>query len=406
LQAIGWDARSGVFDAHVDPWAAAGEPCVGRRGGRGTGADDDPPRLAVAGLGELDRIAEQVDQDLPHARLVAPAGQSGRIAAHRIGEVDPARAGGWSDEGHRGADRLPDPERGPLDRHPVRLEAREVEHLGDQVQQMTRARARAGEIPPLALGERAVGLEIEQLEVAQHGVDRRADLVAHRRQEATLGVARRFRFQSSRLGRLRRRLQQRVGGAPRGEIARHLGEPQQRAVLVPEGRQRDARPEGGAVAAHALALARVLAALGRGPQVPLGGAVLGAAGGIEQPQVGTLGLVLRPPLDEPGALTPEGDHALGIHQEDGVVADVLGERRERASRHARAGLAGERRTDRPLSGGAKPFHPLAAPQRFGALLVLAAPVARISVRGTMVVSHAGLNCRLRATGHPDNCSSG
>ena len=169
----------------------------------------------------------------------------------------------------------------------------------------------------------------EQLQVADDGVDRRADLVAHRRQEPALRRVRGLRVGARRLGRLGRGLQQGVGRTARGEVARDLREAEQGARLVPERGQRDAGPERRAVAAHALALARVLAARGGVPQVLLGGAVVGAARRVEQSQVPTLGLVLGPPLDQARTLAPEGDDALRVDEEDRVVAHVLRERRER-----------------------------------------------------------------------------
>ena len=146
-----------------------------------------------------------------------------------------------------------------------------------------------------------------------------------------------------------------------GEVAGHLGEAQQRPVIAAQRGEGDPGPEGGAVGAHAAPLARVLAPLGRLAQVLLRGAVLRAPVRVQEAQVGALRLVARPELDEPRALAPEGDHPLGIHEEDGVVAHVLGERGEGAVGDSRGGHAGVGVARRRGPPGALAAAPLAPP---------------------------------------------
>ncbi len=66
-----------------------------------------------------------------------------------------------------------------------------------------------------------------------------------------------------------------------------------------------------------------------------GGPVLRAPIGVENTKVCTLHLVSCPPLDQACALAPVGDDPIRVHQEDGVVAHVVGERNERALCHTR-----------------------------------------------------------------------
>jgi hypothetical protein len=84
-----------------------------------------------------------------------------------------------------------------------------------------------------------------------------------------------------------------------------------------------------------MTLARVLTAFGSLTQVFFRGAILGAARGIEEAKMGAFCLIFGPPLDQPGALAPEGDDAIGVHEKDRVIANVLGEGGEGARRDTR-----------------------------------------------------------------------
>jgi hypothetical protein len=133
LQPVGRDALAGVLHAHVDPRPRARQPRVGRRLRRRARAHDDAPgstrRSRLARRGELDRVGEQVGEDLPHARLVAPRGQPAGVAAHRVGQVEPVGPRLRRDEGEGAGDGVAHPERLAGDGHVVGLDAREVEHL-------------------------------------------------------------------------------------------------------------------------------------------------------------------------------------------------------------------------------------------------------------------------------------
>jgi hypothetical protein len=66
------------------------------------------------------------------------------------------------------------------------LEPRVVEHLVDEPEQVALAPLDAPEVVALRLGDGPADPQLEQLGVAADGVERRAQLVAHHRQELAL----------------------------------------------------------------------------------------------------------------------------------------------------------------------------------------------------------------------------
>ena len=230
--------------------------------------------------------------------------------------------------------------------------------------------ASAVEMLALSGSQRPIDLQVEELVVAEDGVKRRPDLMADRREEPALRRAGRHGVGARRLRCDGRRLQQRVGGAAGGEVARDLRESEQGALVVPQRRQRDTGPERGAVAPDALALAGVLAALRGEPEVLLCCSVVRSAVGVKHPKMPALRLLLRPPLDQPSALAPVDDHAVAIHQEDRVVANVLRERGEGPAGHS--DLSAHHHVDAgplaPLAGIVLPL--LSAAKRSGAFILL------------------------------------
>src|SRR5690606_55719 len=82
------------------------------------------------------------------------------------------------------------------ERVPVRLDAREVEHLVDQVQQVAPATDDVIDAARLVWWEIATRQELRKAEDAVH---RRAQLVAHAREELALGAVRLFRHLARRL---------------------------------------------------------------------------------------------------------------------------------------------------------------------------------------------------------------
>src|SRR6266478_7727291 len=96
--------------------------------------DFDPPTLG----GELDRIGEQVQDDLPELPLVRLNLAKSSIDG-RFQRDSPAR-GSLADEGQRAVDRLRKVEVRQLELHPSRLDLREIEDVVDQGQQMRAGR--------------------------------------------------------------------------------------------------------------------------------------------------------------------------------------------------------------------------------------------------------------------------
>jgi hypothetical protein len=180
-----------------------------------------------------------------------------------------------------------------------------------------RARPEALDVATLRLGERPAGLGGEQVGVAEHRVDRRADLVAHRRGELTLGRAHRLGGRT-RLLRHGGRLERRVRRPARREVARDLGEAQQHAVTLAEAVRvtpaqnvdpslRTRRPSLTDSPCSPAATRWSSAVPSSEPAVR-----------VEHPEVAADGLVDGPPLHQSGALAPVRDDPVGVQQEDGV----------------------------------------------------------------------------------------
>ncbi|MNO61714.1 hypothetical protein D3C76_523690 [compost metagenome] len=142
-----------------------------------------------AEVGELQRIAQQVVENLPDPRRIAveqarqPGIQAGvELQALALGH------GGMS--AHDLLGQLQRAEFHLLQRHLPGLDLRYVEDVADQLQQC-RGRALDGAQVFLLLARQAG--QAEQFQGAQHAVQRCADLVAHGRQEQRLGLAGRIR---------------------------------------------------------------------------------------------------------------------------------------------------------------------------------------------------------------------
>ena len=146
----------------------------------------------LTGFGELDRVAEQVQQDLAQPCDVAI--DHGRhferaVALEQIGDVEVLLGGATGDQVERRFDAVAQVEGVALDVHAPGLDLREVEDVVDDRQQRIAAVADgAGEVALLVV-QRCVQ---QQPAHADDGVHRRADLVAHCRQEGALGFVGRF----------------------------------------------------------------------------------------------------------------------------------------------------------------------------------------------------------------------
>ena len=153
----------------------------------GLGIDVDD-HLAL--LGELDRVREQVEQHLPQARGV-PDDSCRRLLVDEAAQLDPLLPRARRDDLERALDALPEIDRLLLELELARLDLRVVEDVVDHVEQGVSARA--DDLGELALLGRQLVVE-EEAGHADHGVHRRPDLVAHRREEGALRLRRRLRL--------------------------------------------------------------------------------------------------------------------------------------------------------------------------------------------------------------------
>ncbi|KTC25361.1 hypothetical protein AO392_14130 [Pseudomonas putida] len=141
-------------------------------------AQHNPPDV-----GELDRVAQQVVEDLPDAHLVpyqlvgyfrCHAGIDLQALGTRVGDV----------RGHHVLDQAQWRKGHRLKGELTRLDPGHVQHIADQLQQCGGRALDDAEVIHLALVEAG---QAEQLQGAQYAVQRGADLVAHGRQEEGLG---------------------------------------------------------------------------------------------------------------------------------------------------------------------------------------------------------------------------
>ena len=132
----------------------------------------------------LDRVAEQVERDLLEALGV---GQDVAVqpAVHVARQLDPALDRERPHELERVHQRIAAVHRLERERLPAGLDARDVEHLVDQLEQVV---AGAQDVLDARLRLVLEAVEHEQLAEAEDRVERRAQLVAHAREELALGL--------------------------------------------------------------------------------------------------------------------------------------------------------------------------------------------------------------------------
>ena len=138
---------------------------------------------------ELDGVREQVEDDLLQAQLVGPDVVEARLDLQREGHVAAARRarGPWTSPCSRTATRET---RRRLELHPPRLDLRQVEDLVDQLQQVAAGVADVAQVLLLPLVDVAEHALQEHVREPDHGVERRAQLVRHAREELGLVAAR------------------------------------------------------------------------------------------------------------------------------------------------------------------------------------------------------------------------
>jgi hypothetical protein len=176
---------------------------------------------------ELHRVVHQVHQDLPHALGVAVVDQV--VALAFGGQADAVRLRQRLDQRHGGVDGVHHLRRLGLHGELPRLHLGQVQHLVHEPQQVARAVPDAEHLLQLLRVQAAVDPQLQQLGVADHRVQRRAQLVAHGGQEVGLRLAGRLGLGPRHA--LAVQLHRAFGGAaPVGDIAqRH----QPHALRVP-----------------------------------------------------------------------------------------------------------------------------------------------------------------------------
>ena len=170
--AAGRDADAGVADrdAHADR---------GRRHVQDLGMDRD-----LARFGELDRVAHQVGHDLTHASGIAHH-RLRDVGRHEAGELDAPLLGACELQVRDLFQRRAQLELHRLDRHLARLDLREVQHVVEHGEQGLGAVLQGEDVVALLDVQRRAE---QQAGHAQHAVHRRANLVAHVREELGLGA--------------------------------------------------------------------------------------------------------------------------------------------------------------------------------------------------------------------------
>ena len=148
------------------------------------------PRLGQTGHGDraglavvLHRVGQEVQQHLLQALAIGHHVHVGGRPRRR--QLHAAGGGLGPHQLERGADDLGDAHRLERHRQPARLDPRDVEHLVDQRQQV--AAGPEDVLDALALVGVAAA-HLEDLAEAEDGVQGRAQLVAHPRQELALGA--------------------------------------------------------------------------------------------------------------------------------------------------------------------------------------------------------------------------
>ena len=167
-----------------------------------------------APLRELERVPDQVQDDLPQAAGIADE-RVGRVPGDVDGELQPLLVRAERQRLQRAAQDRPDGEAGRVQLELARLDLREVEDVVDDVEERVGRRLHHLEILALLGVEVGVQQELRHPGDAVHG---RPDLVAHVRDELALGPAGRFR-----------------GLLGRAELRGHPGVLQREGGLVGEG---------------------------------------------------------------------------------------------------------------------------------------------------------------------------
>jgi hypothetical protein len=149
------------------------------------GARDDG-----AFAGELDRVADQVGEDLLEPQRVADQRQR-RVAVDQAHQFQLLGVGGRGEDGQGVLQQVAQVERDMVEHQLAGLDLREVEDLVDDPQQVVGGLFDGAQVVELARGQFAF---LQQMGEAENAVERRADFVAHVGQELGFDPARLQRF--------------------------------------------------------------------------------------------------------------------------------------------------------------------------------------------------------------------
>ena len=227
----GWNKRSSHTGVDADAGVANADAHVVMVG---IAADELGGQFDMAAFGELDRIAQQVVDDLAQAQTIDDE-HRGDARIDALAQQDALLTGDAAEGVVRAVEHFRERGRFFAQFELARFDLGKVEHVVDQAQQrLARVADRVDGVALLGI-ERA---QAQQLEQADHGVHRRADLVAHHGQECALGLA-------ASLGSVARLAQLVLGEALLGDIDADRDD-------AAVGQRHDAHFEGAAFAARAL----------------------------------------------------------------------------------------------------------------------------------------------------------
>jgi hypothetical protein len=146
----------------------------------------------LAAIGKLDGISDQVEQDLPQPVLVAVADrQTGR---HLGLESELLLSRQWLDRNVDGIHYVPERVIGKRERELPRLYLGQIEHIVDQAEQMFAVAFDALEHAAHLFRRVAINVIEDELGVAENGIERRAQLVAHIGEKLRLVLAGQFQL--------------------------------------------------------------------------------------------------------------------------------------------------------------------------------------------------------------------
>ena len=168
---VGRDADAAVFDFET------------QRGLRSAASDASHAQSHLAAVGEFHRVAEQVEQHLAQALLVDPHCLR-QLGGHRQVEREILFLGLDSNDVGDRRQELDETDCARVQVELAGLDLGQIEHVVDQHQQMLAAVLDRAQAARLSIGQ--AGIALQDLGVAEHGVQWRSQLMAHAGQKDAL----------------------------------------------------------------------------------------------------------------------------------------------------------------------------------------------------------------------------